>query len=132
MRVVVIARSDDRVCSKLKERSEGFIVLALFHEPTGGFRREVNSDHQDESGDKGRAELQSPSDGTGVFHDDVGAESEEDTGNDPQLPEHDEGTSNTSWGEFGGENGDSSVLRTNTDTHDESDGEQLLPCLGET
>lgn len=54
------------------------------------------------------------------------------TGDDPELPEHDESTSNTGRGHFGGVDGDCSVFRTDTDAHDESSGEQAFPVFCET
>lgn len=79
IRVVVISSGNDRVSSKAKERSEGLVVVTVFHQPTRGLRGEPNATHEDESGKEGRAELQSPGDSGNVFEDDIGAEAQEDT-----------------------------------------------------
>ena len=54
------------------------------------------------------------------------------TGHDPKLPEHDEGTSNSSRGHLGRVDGNGGVLCTDTDTHDEARSEQPLPRLCES
>jgi hypothetical protein len=53
------------------------------------------------------------------------------TRNDPQLPEHDEGTTDPSWGHLGRVDRDSCVFGADSDAHDESDGEEGLPRVGE-
>lgn len=57
---------------------------------------------------------------------------EKRTSNDPELPEHDEGTSNTGWSHLSRIDGDGRVLRANTDAHDEARSEQFLPGPRET
>ena len=42
------------------------------------------------------------------------------TDHDPELPEHNEGTSDPMGGHLGGVDGDCSVLCTDTDTHDKT------------
>lgn len=55
----------------------GLSDLAMLHEPTWRLRAEENSDHEDEGRDEGRTELESPGNVAGVFHDDIGAEAQE-------------------------------------------------------
>lgn len=54
------------------------------------------------------------------------------TCDDPELPEHDESTSDAMGGHLGREDGDRCVLRTDANTHDETCREQSLPgvCKG--
>ncbi len=49
------------------------------------------------------------------------------TGDDPELPEHDQSTSNARRSHLGGVDGDGGILGANPDTHDEAGGEQALP-----
>lgn len=118
----------------------------MLHEPTRGLGAKEDPNEEDEGWDEGRTELETPSDGTNVFDNDVGAEAQEDTcgrqsasvsrratkgrqltDHDPKLPEHDEGTSNSSRGYLGRVDGDRGVLCTDTDTHDKSRREQSFP-----
>ena len=54
------------------------------------------------------------------------------TGNDPKLPEHDQGSSDPGRGELGREDGDRGVLGTDSNAHDETNGEERFPGFGET
>lgn len=74
IRVVVVSRSDDWVCTDLQEGLEGLGVSPVLHQPTGRFRAKVDTDDEDKGGDEGGSELQAPGDIAGVFDDDVGAE----------------------------------------------------------
>lgn len=49
------------------------------------------------------------------------------TDDDPELPEHDEGSSNTSRGHLSGVDGDRSILCADADAQDEPRREQSLP-----
>lgn len=51
----------------------------MFHEPTRRLRTKEDANAEDEGGDEGRTELQTPGDATSVFDNDVGAEAQEDT-----------------------------------------------------
>lgn len=51
------------------------------------------------------------------------------TNDDPELPEHNEGTSNTGRSHLSRVDGDSSVLGANTNTHNEARCEETLPRL---
>ena len=73
--------------------------------------------------------MKTPRDSSSILDDDVGAEAQEDTSDDPKLPEHDECTTNASWSHLCGVDGYGSVLRSDADAHDEACGEELLPGL---
>lgn len=49
------------------------------------------------------------------------------TSDNPKLPEHDKGTSNSSGSHLSRVDGHCGVFCTDTDTHDESRNEQSLP-----
>jgi hypothetical protein len=51
----------------------------MLHQPSRRLRTEVDADGEEEGGDKGRTEFESPSDFADILDDDVGAETEEDT-----------------------------------------------------
>ncbi len=53
------------------------------------------------------------------------------TSDDPELPEHDQGTAGPVWRHLSRVNRHSGVLGADADTHDESCGKQPLPRLGE-
>ena len=65
--------------SELGHGDEALGDLAVLHQPTGGFGAEVDADHEEEGGDEGGAEFETPGDISDVLYDDVGAEAEEDT-----------------------------------------------------
>ena len=96
------------------------------------FVAEEDSDQEEERRDEGRAQLQTPRDSTSVLDNDIGGETEEDTSNDPELPEHDERASNASRGHLSRVNWDSCILRADSDSHDEAGGEESLPGLSES
>lgn len=104
----------------------------MLHEPTRRLWAEVNTDTKDERWNEGRSKLEAPRDASGVLDNNVSAEAQEDTGDDPKLPEHDERTTNASGGHLGGVDRDSGVLCSNADTHDETCREELLPRLCES
>lgn len=54
-------------------------------------------------------------------------EAQEHTNSDPELPEHDEGTSNLDWGHFGRINRDGCVLGSSSDTQYEAGCKEALP-----
>lgn len=99
----------------------------MLHQPTRRFGAEPDTSTKDEGGDKGRSELKTPSDIADVLYNDVGAETEEDASHYPQLPEHDQSTTDTGRGHFGGEDGHSRIFGANADAHDESSSEEFLP-----
>lgn len=145
IRVVEVSSGDDGVRSKLEEGLESFIVFTVFHQPSWRFGAKVDSDQKDESWDKGRTELKSPRDITRVLDDHVGAETKEDswlsarftleialTSYNPELPEHNESTSDSSRSHLGRVDGDSCIFGSDSNTHDESYSEQGLPRMGET
>lgn len=51
----------------------------MLHEPTWGFGAKEDAEAEDEGGNEGRTELQTPGDATGVFNNDIGAETQENT-----------------------------------------------------
>lgn len=65
------------MCAQLGHGLEAFGDLAVFHEPTGRLRTEEDADAEDEGGDEGRAELETPGDPAGIFDDYIGRETEE-------------------------------------------------------
>lgn len=130
--VVVVTGRDNGVSAKTVHGAETLGNLSVLHQPTRRLGAEEDADGEEQGGDEGRAELKTPSDLGNVLDDNVGAEAQEDTGDDPELPEHDKGTTDTGGSHLGGEDGDSSVLGTDTDTHDKTSGEELLPGPGET
>lgn len=68
-------------------------------------------------------------DETGTY---IRAEAQEDACDDPELPKHDESSSDSSRGEFCREDRDCSVFRTNTYSHDESNSKELFPSLSKS
>jgi hypothetical protein len=89
---------------------------------------EEDTNTEDEGWDERRAQLQPPGDTTSVLDDDIGAETEEDANDDPELPKHDKSTANAGWSHLSAVDRNSSVLCANADAHDETCGEELLPC----
>jgi len=132
VRVVVVPRSNNVVGTKTRHGPEALGNLAVLHEPSGRLGAEKDAASEDEGRNEGRSKLQAPGDAGNVLYDDVGAEAQEDTDHDPQLPKHDQSTADTMGGHLGGEDGHCSVLSTDADAHDEAGGEQLLPRLCET
>jgi hypothetical protein len=55
--------------------------LPVLHEPTGRLGAEEDTGAENEGGNEGGAQLETPCDVAGVLDDDVGAETEEDTYN---------------------------------------------------
>jgi hypothetical protein len=123
VRVVVVSGCNDRVCAQNVHGLETLGVTAVLHEPTGRFRAEEDTDCQNERWNEGRSKLKAPCDRSGVFDDHVGAEAQEDTSNNPKLPKHDECATNTSGSHLCRVYRYCSVLRTDTDAHDEAGGE---------
>lgn len=78
-RVVEVAGGDDGMIAQAFHGAEPLGVFPVLHEPTGRLGAEVDADAEDEGGDEGGAELETPGNVTGVFDDDVGAEAEEDS-----------------------------------------------------
>jgi hypothetical protein len=54
------------------------------------------------------------------------------TSHNPKLPEHNEGSSNTSRGHLGRVNGYRRVLCPDANTHDKSSRKEFLPCPRKT
>lgn len=128
-------------------RFESLGDLAVLHEPAGGLGAEEDANHEDEGGDEGRTELETPGNGTDILDNHVGAEAQEDTcggrsvdvsgarnqaqraltSDDPELPEHDKRAANPGRGHLGRVDRDGGILCTNTDAHDEPGGKQGLP-----
>lgn len=54
-------------------------MSSVFHEPTGRLWAEKDTEAEKEGWDEGRSELETPSDVTSVFDNDVGGETQEDT-----------------------------------------------------
>lgn len=132
-------------------------VAVLLHQPSRRLRAEVDSDRERQGGDERRSELKSPRDrlekgrweiqvsststdaidrngictDSGVLHDDVCGESEEDSERGPELPSHDERSSDGGGRELSGEDGHGRSLGSHSDTEQQSDDEQLLPGLSE-
>ena len=104
----------------------------MLHEPTRRLRTKEDTNCQDERWNEGRSELEAPRDASGVLNNNVGAESQEDTSDDPELPEHDQSTTNTGGSHLCRVDRDGSVFRSNADTHNEACGEEFLPCSCES
>jgi hypothetical protein len=77
--VVEITSTYDGMGSELGHGNETFGESAMLHQPSRRLRTEVDADGEEEGGDKGRTEFESPSDFADILDDDVGAETEEDT-----------------------------------------------------
>ena len=60
VRVVEVAGSLERRVAETQERIVGLGVFALFHEPAGALRDEVDAQDEGHGGDESRAELQTP------------------------------------------------------------------------
>jgi hypothetical protein len=108
--------------SELAHRSESFGMLAVLHEPTRRLGAKEDANHQDKRRNESRAELQTPRDITSVLDNHVGTETQEDTGHNPKLPEHDQGTTNSVWSHLSRVDRDCSILCTDANTHDETRG----------
>ena len=78
-RVIEVSCGDDGVSSQTIHRLETFGVLVVLHEPARRLGAEEDTDEEDKGGDECRPELEAPGDATGVFDDDVCAETQEDT-----------------------------------------------------
>lgn len=100
------------------------------HAPTWRFRAEVDAQHQRDGWDHGGSELESPGNLASMGHGQVCAVSKEDTEGGPQLPGHDQSTTDSSWSIFCGENGDGGTLSTHSESQEKTADEELLPCLG--
>ncbi|KAI6750394.1 hypothetical protein HG530_014675 [Fusarium avenaceum] len=129
--VVEVASTNDGMSSELRHRNESLGESSMLHQPSRRLGTEVDAGGEEEGGDKGRTEFESPGDVADILDDDVGAETEEDT-LCWLLPEHDEGTSNASRSHLSRINRHGSVLGSDTNSHDKTDGEKLLPVPGET
>jgi hypothetical protein len=77
--VVVVSRSNDFVGSQAVHGSESFGNMAMFHQPTGRLGAEKDTEEKDEGRNEGGTELETPRDVAGVFDNDVGAETQENT-----------------------------------------------------
>lgn len=88
---------------------------------------EEDANTQDEGWNERRTQLESPRNITSVFDDDIGAEAQENANNNPQLPEHDKRAADAGRRHLSAVNGDRSILRANTNSHDEAGGEETLP-----
>lgn len=103
-----------------------------------------DADHEDKGWDESRTKLQTPRDSSSILDDNIGTETEEDTcrlvnnissttqmvqltNDDPQLPEHNQGTANTVRRNLSRVNWDSSVLCTDSNSHDETRSKEPLP-----
>ena len=129
--VVVVPGADDGVGAEAAHGLEGVGLPAILHEPTGGFGAEVDANGEDQGRDEGRAELQTPLKVVvGAEDGNVGNETEEDANDDPELPEHDEGTTDAGGSHLGRVDGDRGILGANSNTHDKAGREQTLPRLG--
>jgi len=115
------------MCTQDLHRFEALSVSTVLHEPTRRFWAEEDADSENERWNEGRSELKAPCDASGILDNNVGTEAQEDTRNDPKLPEHDECTTNAGRSHLCGIDRDGSVLCSNADTHDEPCGEELLP-----
>jgi len=90
---------------------------------------EEHADQERQSGEKGRAELQSPGNLASVFYNQVGDGSKEDAKGSPQLPCHDKSSTNGSRGVLSRKDRYCGALASHTDTKKETSNEELLPCL---
>lgn len=108
-------------------RSEPLGMLPMLHQPTRRLGAEKDTNTEEKRRDKGGAELQAPGDSAGVLDNDVGAEAEEDADDDPQLPEHDEGTADAGGRHLSRVDGDGGVFGADADAHYEAHSEELLP-----
>jgi hypothetical protein len=55
-----------------------------------------------------------------------------DTERSPQLPRHDEPTTDCAWRDFGGVDGDGDFFQTHADSEQDTTGDELSPFLHET
>lgn len=149
VRVVVISGGDDGRSSQAIHGLEAFGDLAVLHEPTRRLGTEPDTATEDEGGNEGRTELQTPSDGASVFDDDIGTKTQENTcetimisnlaqrrdpcnrktpclvltDDDPELPEHDEGTSDSGRSHLRRVDRHCSILCADTNSQDKSRSE---------
>lgn len=79
VRVVEVPRCDYGVGPQARHRPECFGILSVLHEPARGLGAEVDTNGENKRRDKGRTELETPTDITGVFDNDVGGQAQEDT-----------------------------------------------------
>jgi len=118
--------------SKLAHGLPGFGVSAVLHEPTRRLRAEVDAGGEDKGRDKCRAKFKTPGNLADILENDIGAKAEEDTNCDPELPEHDKGTTDAGRGHLSRVNRNSGVLGSDADAHNKACCEEALPRLGET
>ena len=79
VRVVVVSSGDDGMSSQDIHGSERSGVLVVLHEPTGGLGTKPNAAGENKGRDEGGTQLETPSDSTRVFHNDIGCEAQKDT-----------------------------------------------------
>jgi hypothetical protein len=61
-------------------------VPLLLHKPPGGFWAEIDTEDERNSWNEGATELKTPGNGTGVFNNEIGAGSKENSERRPNLP----------------------------------------------
>lgn len=88
---------------------------------------EENTEEERQSREKGRAELQSPSDLASVLDSQVGDSSKEDAKSSPQLPCHDKSSTDGGRGILSRKDRHCGALASHTDAEKETGDEQLLP-----
>lgn len=130
MNVVKVASCLNRSIAKLKKRAVSILVSALFDVPTRRLGAEEDTDKKGNSRNESTTELESPGDRADLVHGQVGAETQEDTEGGPELPCHDESTTNCSGSILGSEDGDGRCFGSHANAEQQSADEELVPVLG--
>jgi len=132
MNVVKISSSLKRSVAETAKRLKSLAHLAPSNIPTRRLGTKVHTTQKGHSGYKCRSKLQTPGEGTGIFDSQVSAKAEEDSKGRPQLPTHDQATTNHCGSVLSAEDGDCGSLQAHSNSKEQTSDEQLGPILGET
>lgn len=130
--VVHITGDLEVVVAKQAHGLPGVGVAVLLHVPTRRLGAQVDEADQGHGGQERSSEHEAP---VGrlrdVVHGEVDGGSQHDTEGGPELPRHDEGTSDGSGSVLSGVDGDGGGLETHADAHEQTAGELLGPGVAE-
>lgn len=121
--IVQVAGGLERVVSQLQQRVEGLLVTVLLHQPTRGFGAVVDENEQRHGRNEGTSELQAPCEGTSARHSEVSGEADKDSEGCPELPCHNEGSTDRGGAVFGGVDGHGGCLGTHSDSEKQAAGQ---------
>lgn len=130
MCVVEITGSLERRVAQTAEGLERLDILLLAHQPSRRLRAEVDTKAQGNRRDEGRAELEAPGDLASVHNGHVGDGTKEDAKGGPDLPAHDQATTNGSRRVFSREDRNRDLLETHANAKQNTADGELRPCLG--